>query len=114
MKIAIIGTGNLGLSMARGILSTNGATSMVLTKRNLSGLKELEKNGIVTATTDNREAVSQSDILIFAVQPGQFVKILGEIKDLLTEKHVIISTITGFSISRMEEIIGQEHYIVRA
>jgi len=72
MKIAIIGAGNLGLSIAKGILSTNGATSMVLTKRNLSGLKEIEKYGIVTTTTDNREAVAKSDILIFAVQPGQF------------------------------------------
>jgi pyrroline-5-carboxylate reductase len=114
MKIAIIGAGNLGLSIAKGILSTNGATSMVLTKRNLSGLKEIEKYGIVTTTTDNREAVAKSDILIFAVQPGQFVKILGEVKDILTEKHVIISTITGFSIARMEEVIGPDHFIIRA
>ncbi|NNG09682.1 MAG: pyrroline-5-carboxylate reductase [Arenibacter sp.] len=114
MKIAIIGAGNLGLSIAKGILGTNGATSMVLTKRDLSGLKEVEKYGIVSTTTNNREAVSKADVLIFAVQPGQFVKILEEVKDLLTQDHVIISTITGFSISRMEEVIGADHSIIRA
>jgi pyrroline-5-carboxylate reductase len=36
------------------------------------------------------------------------------VKDILTEKHVIISTITGFSIARMEEVIGPDHYIIRA
>lgn len=33
MKIAIIGAGNLGLSIAKGILHSNGATTMYLTKR---------------------------------------------------------------------------------
>ncbi|GGW34049.1 pyrroline-5-carboxylate reductase [Arenibacter certesii] len=114
MKIAIIGAGNLGMSIAEGVLSTNGATSMILTKRNLGDLKELEKYGIVSTTSDNREAVSKSDILIFTVQPGQFTKILNEVKDLLTDKHVIISTITGFSIAKIEEVIGPDNYIIRA
>ncbi|MCJ7465620.1 MAG: pyrroline-5-carboxylate reductase [Maribacter sp.] len=114
MKIAIIGTGNLGLSIAKGILHTNGATSMYLTKRNTSGIKELEKYGNVKVTVDNREAVQNSDILIFAVQPGHFEKILGDIKDLLTEKHVVISTITGFSIAKIESILGNDKYIIRS
>lgn len=114
MKIAIIGTGNLGLSIAKGILNTNGATSMYLTKKNIESIKQYEKYGNVTATSDNREAVKQSDILIFAVQPGQFKKILEEVKDLLTEKHVIISTITGFDIDKIEETIGKDHYIIRS
>ncbi len=114
MKIAIIGTGNLGLSIAKGILHTNGATTMYLTKRNTSAIKELEKYGNVKVTSDNREAVQNSDILIFAVQPGHFEKILVAVKDLLTEKHVIISTITGFSIAKIESILGNDKYIVRS
>lgn len=114
MKIAIIGAGNLGMSIARGILNTNGATSIILTKRNLGDLREMEQNALVSSTSNNRDAVSKSDILIFAVQPGHFVKILTEVKDLLTDKHVVISTITGFSIARMEEIIGSDNYIIRA
>jgi len=43
MKIAIIGAGNLGLSIAKGILHSNGATSMYLTRRNLKGIKDFEK-----------------------------------------------------------------------
>ncbi|MEL6916853.1 MAG: pyrroline-5-carboxylate reductase [Bacteroidota bacterium] len=114
MKIAIIGTGNLGLSIAKGILHTNGATTMYLTKRNVEDIRNLEKYGNVTVTTDNREAVKKSDVLIFAVQPGHFERILTDIKDLLTEKHVIISTITGFSIEKMEAIVGTDNYIIRS
>ncbi|WP_343488018.1 pyrroline-5-carboxylate reductase [Allomuricauda sp. d1] len=114
MKIAIIGAGNLGLSIAKGILHSNGATTMYLTKRNISEIKDFEKYGNVTVTNDNAEAVKNSDILIFAVQPGHFEAILHDVKDLLTEKHVVISTITGFSIDRMEAIIGSDKYIIRS
>lgn len=114
MKIAIIGAGNLGLAIAKGILHSNGATTMYLTKRNTSEIKDFEKYGNVTVTSDNTEAVKKSDVLIFAVQPGHFASILEQVKDLLTEKHVVISTITGFSISKIEEIIGSDRYIIRS
>lgn len=114
MKIAIIGTGNLGLSIAKGILNTNGATTMYMTKRNTDAIKSYEKYGNVTVTSDNREAVQNSDILIFAVQPGHIENVLLAIKDLLNEKHVIISTITGFGIEKMERVLGKDTYIIRS
>ena len=114
MKIAIIGTGNLGLSIAKGILNSNGATSMYLTKRNAQSISEYEKYGNVSVTSDNREAVSKSDILIFAVQPGHFKDILESIKDLLHDNHIVISTITGFDISKIEAVIGADRYIIRS
>ena len=114
MKIAIIGAGNLGLSIAKGILSSNGATSMYLTKRNTAEIAEFENYGNVTVTTDNREAVANSDVLIYAVQPSQLEAILLESKDLLTENHVVISTITGFEISKIEQIIGKDQNIIRS
>ena len=36
MKIAIIGSGNLGLSIAKGLVYNNTYTSLYLTKRDLS------------------------------------------------------------------------------
>jgi pyrroline-5-carboxylate reductase len=114
MKIAIIGAGNLGLSIAKGVLHSNGATTMFLTKRNIESIRDFEKYGNVSVTTDNAKAVKHSDVLIFAVQPGHFAAILEKIKDQLTEKHVVISTITGFSIAKMESILGTDKYIIRS
>jgi pyrroline-5-carboxylate reductase len=114
MKIAIIGAGNLGLSIATGILHSGGATSMYLTRRHLAALKEFEAYGNVKITADNREAVTKSDILIFAVQPVHFSAILESIQDLLHENHVLISTITGFSLASIESIVGEKRHIIRA
>ena len=114
MKIAIIGTGNLGLSIAKGLVLNNIITKLYLTKRNCDSIIEWNKNKNIKITTDNRMAVKNSDILIFAVQPSQFENILIDIKDLLNDKHVIISTITGFKISRIESVITSNYPIIRS
>ena len=114
MKIAIIGAGNLGKSIAKGLINNNAITTLYLTKRNVESIKEFEVFKGVTLTSDNALAVTESDILIFAVQPSQLEAILKDIAPLLTENHVIISTITGFSISRIEGIVGTDKFIIRA
>ena len=42
MKIAIIGTGNLGGAIANGLITNNAITSLYLTKRNVNGLSAFE------------------------------------------------------------------------
>ena len=104
MKIAIIGTGNLGCSIAKGLITTNAITSLYLTKRNLDDIMDFEGYKNVVLTTDNSEAVNKSDILIFAVQPGHLEDILIEIKPLLHENHVLISTSPDFPFRRLSRL----------
>lgn len=113
MRIAIIGAGNLGISIAEGLLKNNISTSLYLTKRKLKDIEQYSELPGVVLTSDNTEAVKSSDIIIFAVQPLQFKEILNEIKNFLTEEHVLISAITGFSIQQIESVIGG-HQIIRA
>ncbi len=114
MKIAIIGTGNLGKSIAKGLITNNAITTLYLTKRNVDSISEFDGYKNVTLTTDNMLAVQQSDILIFAVQPAHFESILKDIKPFLTEKHVVISTITGYTIPKIEAQVGTDQFIIRA
>lgn len=114
MKIAIIGAGNLGLSIAKGLIVNNAFTTLYLSKRKVEDILDYEEYSRVTVTGDNKLAVQHSDILILAVQPTQLERILEEIKDGLTEKHVIISTVTGFKISRIEAIVGEDQFIIRS
>ena len=106
MKIAIIGAGNLGLSIAKGLLTNNIITQLYLTKRNTSSIADWSEYKNTHTTTDNKEAISSSDVIIFAVQPSQLSNVLDENKDLFTDKHVLISTVTGFSIKKMEAVVG--------
>jgi len=114
MKIAIIGTGNLGSSIAKGLIVNNVYTQLYLTKRHLDPLKEYDGYKNVYITSDNKKAVQESDILVLAVQPAQMDDILKLITPLLTEKHVVISTATGYKTDRIESIVGAQHFIIRA
>ena len=114
MKIAIIGTGNLGTSIAKGLITNNAITSLYLTSRHPEYLDEFEGYRHVYISSDNVEAVQKSDIILCCTQPAQFEWVLQEIKPHLTEKHVLISTVTGFVIPKIEAIVGANQFIIRA
>ena len=114
MKIAIIGAGNLGLSIAKGLISSRIVETLFLTKRNYKNLVKWNDFQNITITNDNKKAIINSEIIIFTVQPNQFESILEDIKDVLTKKHLLISAITGFKINRIESVIGPNHFIIRS
>lgn len=114
MKIAILGTGNLGQAIANGLIQSRSYTQLVLTRRDLKSLASYKEYPGLVLSSSNTEAVQQSDIILLCVQPPQLSAILTEIKPLLTDKHVLISTVTGFSIAQMEAVLGPEHFLIRA
>lgn len=117
MKIGIIGVGNLGYSIAVGILSERkeiNCKSLYLSKRNTDSLAHLEKLSAVKVTSNNKRVIKYSNVIILAVQPAQLKGVLDEIKDVFDpSKHTIISVATGRSIEEMESILGSEASIIR-
>ena len=114
MKIAILGAGNLGLSIARGLITNNSITKLYLTRRNVESIATWSEYANTQITNDNKKAVQESDIIILAVQPRQLGELLSEIKQLLHDNHVLISTVTGYYISKMEGIVGKNVHIIRS
>jgi len=117
MKIAIIGTGNLGYSIALGILTQDKFKfeNLFLTKRNTESLKKWENLNNVTISSDNKKAVQSSDVIILAVQPKQLQTVLEDIKDdINSAKHTVISVITGRKINEIENILGADVAIIRS
>ena len=117
MKIAIIGTGNLGVSIAEGILKQSAfeVESLILTKRSVNSLVDFKKHKNVNLTSDNVQAVQHSEVVIVAVQPNQLAAVLEEIQPTLdAERHLLISVVTGRKIDEIESIVGREIAVVRA
>jgi pyrroline-5-carboxylate reductase len=115
-KIAIIGGGNLGASIAEGLIQSGfvKANQITLTKRNLQTIQHLADKG-VTVTSNNASAVKEAQYVILAVKPFQIKDILTEIKpSLQASKPTIISVATGVWIKDVEEILGSSFAIVRA
>ena len=115
-KISIIGCGNLGQSILRGILSNPDYSpeNIIITKRNTSILDRYKKQG-VHVTNDNKQALKVSQIIIVALKPHHILDFFEKLKkDIHPDKHVIVSLATGISILQIQEIIGKDIPIFRA
>ena len=117
MKIAIIGVGNLGHSIALGILGESHIKfeSLYLSKRAVKTLNSFKNIPNVNITSNNIEAVKNSDIIILAVQPNQLDTVLKSIQtEIDPKKHTIISVITGRTIAQIEAILPKGTAVIRS
>lgn len=115
-NIAILGGGNLGVAIAKGLRkpALSAQYDVVVTRRNVQALEPLKALGI-TVSNDNLEAVKKSDLIILAVQPKQLSGLLQEIKPVLNSKqHTIISVITGIEINDIAKILGEDIRVIRS
>jgi len=115
-NVAIIGCGNIGRAIADGLVESKKFSSgqIILTRRSLDGLKKFEEQGF-NITNDNRKAVQNSDLIFIAVLPSDIIGLLKEIKPVIkTTKHIIISVVTGVTITDIQEVLGKKLPIFRA
>ena len=115
MKIGFIGCGNMASAMIGGILKKGIFTKEEIIVSNLTeegSRRSREKLGVVT-TMDNRQVAERAKIVVLAVKPQFYEKVLDEIKDVLTEEHIIVGIAPGKTLSWLEEKCGQPLKIVR-
>jgi pyrroline-5-carboxylate reductase len=115
-KVAIIGCGNIGISILQGLLKqhTMPAKNIIATRRNLEELSLLKETG-VKLMSDNVKAVKESDLIIIAVKPYNIVNVLTELKDCLDpERHLLISITAGVTINKIRDVIGVSVPVFRA
>lgn len=114
-KIAIIGAGNLGIAIARGIVEKgfSDASSITLTRRDRQALSVFVSDGF-TITSDNVEAVSSVGTIVLCVQPNQIEALVAEIEPILQKGQIIISVITGVSLNALKTFFGNDVKLIRA
>lgn len=114
-KITIIGGGNMGSAIAKGIVSANltTASQITLTRRNAEHLQTLKAEGF-NVSTDNKTAVSNADIVLFAVKPWLTIDVITEVAPHLKKNALILSVATGISLQQLDEALAGKYAIVRA
>jgi pyrroline-5-carboxylate reductase len=115
-KIAIIGGGNLGASIADGLIQSEFSrpVEITVTRRNLSSLSRFAERGCMVHS-DNKKAVRESEIIILAVKPYNYAEIVKELKAVFNpKKHVVVSVITGVWIADLQKAIGKPVPVIRA
>lgn len=111
-SISIIGAGNLGQSIATGLLK-NGH-QLTLSRRKISALSAWSNHDNVTLTSSNTEAVQGAAVIILAVQPRHLQSVLSEIAPVLESSQVVVSTAAGYGLERLEELLPKDQPLLRA
>ena len=115
-KVAIIGVGKMGETLVNSMLKNK-----LIKKENLYGstaqeehAKEINKKYSIKTYLNNKEMVLGKDIIILAIKPQMMRKVVSEIKEVVTEKQLIISIAAATSTQFIEECLGKNIPVIRA
>lgn len=118
MKIAIIGAGNMGGALVRGLAKGSiVATSDIYVSNpsapKLEALKaEFEE---INITTNNCDAAAVADVVVLAVKPWKVVEVLDQIKPSMDySRQAVASMVGGLGIAQLSEWLDKGDGILPA
>lgn len=114
-KIVLIGGGNMGSALLRGILRA-GLTlpeNMTVADVHAGKLDQLRKQYGVPVTRDPRAAVAGAEIVILAIKPMTLNEVLDLIRDVVRPEQLFISIIAGVESSYIRDRLGKQNPVVR-
>jgi len=117
LQIAIIGAGNMGGAIARGLskgtlIQLKNIRVSDVSQANLDAIKAF--NTEITVSTSNREIVKDADIVILAVKPWLVEVVAEEIENKIDyKKQVIVSIAAGVDFAKLAELFDTDATLFR-
>lgn len=108
MKIAIIGAGNMGGAIARGLCKGTiiAPGDIVLSNRSMAKLDAIkEEFPAIGITCNNHEAAKDAEMIILAVKPWLIKEVIDEIQP--TREQVVVSVAAGIDFESLEAMLPQ-------
>jgi pyrroline-5-carboxylate reductase len=110
MKIHIIGGGNLGTAIAKGIANFT-EHQVLITRRSVEKINHLRSEKI-DISNNNLEEIELADLIILAIKPYQTEALLNSISNFCDGK-IIASAVSGFSLEKLQLALPNTQEIVR-
>lgn len=108
MKIAIIGAGNMGGAIVRGLCQNNNNRYNISvsnpSQEKLDSLKQGYND--INITNDNVEASQDADIIILAVKPWLIAQVIDEIAP--NENQIVVSVAAGIELAQLNSLLGNQ------
>ena len=115
LTIGFLGAGKMATALARGFIKAGLVTTSQVTASDPSAAARaaFAKEVGAKTTTSNAEVVKSAAVLVLAVKPDQIGGVLAEIRELLTEKHCVISIAAGVPLAKLEAGLGAGARVIR-
>lgn len=116
-KIAIIGGGNMGGAIARGLLKSGNIPAENITVSDVSEETLYRFSALSDdwkLTRSNTEAIENADVILIAVKPWLVAKIADEIGEKIDyEKQILVSIAAGVDFQTMQKQFNENAVIFR-
>lgn len=109
-----IGAGNMGYPLLKAAIQTFGQHEVIYSDASLERNQFIKEDTGIPYCVDNTEVVSNCRYLVLAVKPQFFPQVLNQIKDSITNDHIVISIAAGITIDSIREALSKAVRIVRA
>ena len=113
LRVAIIGVGKLGESIAEGLLAAGTAGVLYLVERSEERRKEAARKYRATVSVDPLAACKFSEVIILAVKPTDLLELCRTITPILTPKKIVISAAAGIVLPRIREALSGHEAVAR-
>ena len=113
--VGIIGAGNMGEALIKGLLRSNLVRSyeVLASDQSASRVRLLEKTYGIHTTRKNLAIVAACDTIILAVKPQDMEAVCGEIRHSMTKDHLVISIAAGVDFAKLRRMLGQKPRLIR-
>ena len=114
MKIAIIGAGNMGGAIARGLAHSNMDINISVADLAQDKLDELKAEyAAIEVSTDSMAVVANADVVLLAVKPWLVEPVIkGVLPALDLSRQIILSIAAGVDIATLTSWLGNENAVV--
>ena len=113
--LGFIGCGNMGSAMMNGMISSKviDSNQLWVADHHEANFKKIESLKAHT-TTDNKEVVKQSDILVLSIKPYMYASVIAQVKDCFKKDVIVVAIAAGKTIAQLKEMCGNDIKIIRA
>ncbi|WP_194610514.1 pyrroline-5-carboxylate reductase [Clostridium vitabionis] len=112
-EIGIIGVGSIGSAILKSILKLYRKDQLTFTNRSVRKIEKLQAETGVQPSSSNQELAENSKIIVLAVKPQVYDKVLGEIRGHVTDDKIIIVMAAGTTIQSVTDRLDGHKRVVR-
>ena len=116
IKIGIIGTGNMGEALIRGLIQSkkSAPANIICFDTRQDKLKQLQQELGIVPAKNNTDLVNKAEIIIYAVKPQIISRVLKETAPNLDMTKLIISVAAGVPLAAIESCLSRDLRLIRA